>query len=298
MSFSRLILFAILIVQIIFCHGKVIPWTPVDWRTIPQAQEGDSFEVWYLLAPLLEEDFGSFGDIVHIYHGAIGLLNNRTAESYTLNYDANDFFRNSLFPTIATDANGTIDLIWDNGGAAFIYQGINITYWEGGRHLITNINGSLFNNFISNWSPNVNLTHAYYDMFGIVDLVANVVVLPSYDCFDFVWATLTFFYDNGAKLDYSTNVSRNYIMIYGGTPLDVTELYEYDSNVHQSIIDFYTFIQAKFSDLSAGQIFLAFIDLFLEGEFYLRQSTEYWSTQLELPLVGVHFYPTPLPGQP
>lgn len=36
--------------------------------------------------------------------------------SITINYDANDIMRASLFPFIQQLPNGSKDLVWDNGG--------------------------------------------------------------------------------------------------------------------------------------------------------------------------------------
>lgn len=296
MRVSLCILLLLLETRLVFSDNNT--WIPISWESVQVAEPGDVIDVWYLLAPLLEENFGDFGQYVNLYHGAIAFNNSRTGVSYTLNYDANDFFRNSLFPLIVEYPNGTRDLVWDNGGASFIYEGIDSLYWYAGQYRVANINGSAFNKYITQWLPTVNGSQPYYDMFSVVDAATGKFWITSYDCFDFVWQSFRILYgENGTLFDYSVNISRNFITIYGEAPMYYTTLFDEDPAIREQVIDFYAFIQAKYSDLSVSEFIDTFIAIVLQEVFYLRQSTDYWKTNLADPFIGVHFDVAPLPGQ-
>jgi len=275
---------------------SLAPWTPIDWTTVPKALSDDKVTVQYLLSPLLEEDFGDTLEYFNLYHGAIAFTNNRTGYEITINYDAFDLFRSSLFPKIIVFPNGTRELSWVNEGGAFIYLGINETYWTAGQYAVSVINGDLFNDYIVNYISSVNASYPYYNMFAVLDQFGVKPYLPSWDCFDFVWASMAYLYASGAKFDYSYQVKRNFANIYSAEPIDYTDLYESDPVVKNSIIDFYEFIDASFGDLSWIEFFDALSELF-EGEFYVRSSTKYWKADLHYPYMAVDFVGQPLPGQ-
>jgi len=284
-----------------FCTDEVNhmppPWTPIDWTTIPLAKPTDQVTVLYLLAPLLEEDFGNWLGDLNLYHGALGFFNQNSNYSITLNYDAYDFFRNSLFPKIAVYSNGTRDLVWDNGGASFIYMGINETYWEE-QYKVASVNGTVFNAYLSEFNSQINGTYPYYNMFSTLYQYGANPWLSSWDCFDFVWSSFDFLHKYGGVFDYSLHLKRNFANIYSSVaPADYTTLYNEDPVARENIIDFYAYTQLLVKDLSIMEFITATVEVF-EGIFYVRQSTEYWQATLHFPYIGLDFDEAPLPGQP
>jgi len=294
------------------CHGKILkhkpttsdqvgddpaPWTPVDWRTLPAASPADSVDLYYLVAPLLEDDIGPILGELGLYHGAIAFVNKNTNFSITLNYDADDIFRASFFPYIVSYPNGTKDLNWVNGGAAFIYMDINTTYWISGTYKVTTIPGNMYNDFISQWNAKVNVTEAFYDMFAVMDKWGGTCFVESWDCFDYVWESFQVLYDMGAKLNESLILNRDFSNIYvTEPPTDVTPLYFADPRVHDEIVAFYEFIEFKWGQLSWWEFIWDLLDTF-DGVFYYRQANTYWKMQLHPPFFGFDWYPDPLPGQ-
>jgi len=286
----------ILAVLVLALRSSSAAWVPIDWQTIPKAAADDDILVEYLIAPLLEEDFGNLLGDLDMFHGAISFTNRNTSYSITMNYDADDFFRASLFPEIVTSANGTKSLKWENEGACFIYLGVNRTYWTSYYPLIHHLPGSLFNRFLFEVIPQINTTWEYYNMFSIMDHWGGTVYLHSWDCFDFVVTSLRQLASWGAEIDNSQNVNRDYTNIYAREPpLRVTDLYYLDPHVRSDIIAFYEVLQLGLKDISLAELFLILVEDF-EGEFYLRSSTDYWKVRLHYPYMGLDWAPAKLPS--
>jgi len=272
---------------------SVPPWTPQNWTSLPSANADDKVEVFYLISPLLEEDFGDWLSYLNLYHGAIAFLNKNTNFSITINYDADDFFRNSMFPEIIQLPNGTRDLVWVNQGANFVYLGINWTYWISGELPVTTINGTIYNEFMCQWNSQINKTHPFYNMFSILKEWGSLAWEPSWDCFDFVWAAFAALNGLGAKFDVDLSFHRMYINSYSKIPpIDETILYYEDDNVREDIIDFFAFIQdSKYE--SWTEFVLSMMNIF-EGTFYIRQSDHYFQIQLHFPYFGFDWEAAPL----
>jgi hypothetical protein len=297
-----MLLRSIFVLVALFCcyavanDEKLPPWTPIDWRTLPPANADDQVAVYYLASPLLEEDFGDWLEYLDCYHGALGFQNLRTNFTITINYDANDFFRNSLFPKIVQQ-NGQTELVWINQGANFIYLGINESYWVAGQIVVSTITGTMYNDFISGWNSQVNNTYQFYNMFSVLYSYSSDAWLPSWDCWDFMWASFYILGDMGAQFDQNLQLNRNYANIYSSVPpVNYTALFEEDPQVKQDIIDFYEFTQAAFEDLSFFEFWKTLLEVF-EGDFYIRYSDEYWQAQLHWPYFAVDWDYAPLPGQ-
>jgi len=273
------------------------PWTPVDWKTLPQANPDDQVSVYYLVSPLLEEDFGDILKYINLYHGAIGFRNHRTNFSITINYDADDFFRNSLFPEVVKYDNGTRDLVWVNQGGSFIYLDINYTYWEAGIYETTVVNGTLYNMYISDFNSAINATYPFYNLFSVLEHFGATPWLPSWDCFDFIWSSFRFFADNGAVFDPNLKLKRNFANIYSSQPpIDYTELANEQPQIRENIIEFFEFIELKLSDLSLVEIFAMIVEVF-DGQFYVRYDDQYWLAQLQFPYFAIDYEVQPLPGK-
>jgi len=277
---------------------KTAPWTPVDWKTLPKALPTDEVVLWYLVAPLLEEDVGKLLATLNLYHGAIAFINTRTNFNITINYDAFDFFRSSLFPYIVTYPNGTKDLKWVNGGGSFIYMNINESYWISDQYKLGTMNGTVYNNFISQWNSQVNSSHPYYSMLSVTSGPNGTTYLPTYDCFDFSWQSFQALYSMGAQFNYSQSPHRDATTIYAASsPTKVTSLYYSDPQVRNQIIEFYEVLQAQLNGISWTSFILTILEMF-EGDFYFRYQTDYYQITLSYPYFGFDWFWDPLPGQP
>jgi hypothetical protein len=84
-ALMRLLIWVILSFNWAWCRDI---WTPLDWATLPKAFPGnlhpiivietceeDKVSVWYLVAPLLEQDVGNLLAGLQLYHGGIGFTN-------------------------------------------------------------------------------------------------------------------------------------------------------------------------------------------------------------------------------
>jgi len=288
----------LIIVSLLSIEAKIAPWTPVDWRTLPKASPNDFIEVWYLVAPLLEEDYGNLFKDLHGFHGAIAFRNLHTNFSITINYDANDLMHSSLFPFIVQEADGSKQLQWDNGGGNFIYYGINVTYWDEYMDVVGVMSGDSYNQFIAGWNAQVNASKPYYNMFSIRHAWNGTEWVPGWTCFDFVEEAFNQLYALGAQFDNSKSLNRNYINIYSQTaPSNVTGAYYSDPTMHEVIVDFYELIEVKAaSNMSIIELVLSLVEL-MEGNFYVRVDTDYWKVDLNIPFFALDWLPFALPGQ-
>eukprot|EP01114_Cavostelium_apophysatum_P019151 TRINITY_DN608_c0_g1_i1.p2 TRINITY_DN608_c0_g1~~TRINITY_DN608_c0_g1_i1.p2 ORF type:complete len:303 (+),score=57.45 TRINITY_DN608_c0_g1_i1:179-1087(+) len=283
--------------QLSFSKHVPNPWIPVDWTTIPQAEPSDKVEVWYLTAPLMEATYGDDLEYASLYHGAIGFNNTRTGDGYSINYDAFNFLHSSIFPEVVAYSNGSRDLNWVNGGASFIYSGINITFWHGPETtIIAWINGSVFNSYLSDFNAQINASYPYYNMLSITADFNAQPWVPAWDCFDFVWLSFGYIFEMGGDLDYSKHPKRNFANVYSSAPVDVTDLYHKDPEMHDTIVKFYELLDAKFSDMSWFDFFAAIVDL-VDGEFFVRVDESYWKCNLQTPYLGMSFWEGTLPGK-
>eukprot|EP01116_Phalansterium_solitarium_P014031 TRINITY_DN3153_c0_g1_i1.p1 TRINITY_DN3153_c0_g1~~TRINITY_DN3153_c0_g1_i1.p1 ORF type:complete len:300 (-),score=78.20 TRINITY_DN3153_c0_g1_i1:216-1115(-) len=273
--------------------GDPAPWTPVDWHTLPKASDADMIQVLYLVAPLLETDFGKWLGYAHAYHAAIGFINLNTGFNITINYDADDFFRATLFPVINEK---TKELTFENQGANFIYMGINQTYWEEEMTLVGTINGSVWNNYISGFNAKFNATYPYYNLLEVVNRNSTVYV-PSLNCFDFMWFSLWNLYDQGIQYVPNLTLKSNYANIYSNAmPEDVTQQYLTNATVHERVFQFYELLEAKVLKLGFKEL-LAEIVFVFKGDFYLRTSNTLYLIKLEYPYIDLLWAEKPLPGQ-
>jgi len=276
---------------------KLAPWTPIDWTTLPKANPGDFVEVFYLMAPLLEDQYGDLLRPIKAYHGAIAFNNLNGNLTITLNYDADDIVHAALFPHIKTFANGTRDLVWDNAGANFIYLGINETYWDVYNEIIAVIDGDTYNKFMAGWNAQVNSTYLYYDMFTLMNFFGGTTYLHSWTCFDYVFSAFDQLYALGAQFDYSKVVQRDDSNVYTrSVPENVTAQYFSDTVVHNEIVDLYELIELNAQNMTIFELIVTIIDV-LQGDFYVREATDYWRISLTAPFVAIDAVDAPLPGQ-
>jgi len=162
------------------------PWIPLDINTLPPANPNDQINIFYLIAPLMECDYGNDFTYIGAYHGGLGVYNLNSGFSITLNYDATPSFTQALIPNIS---NG--ELYWNNGGALFIYSGINATYWNSNFELLATIDGNTYTSFMK-WIGNYNNTNPWYNIWSVYKHFPENQLWASDDCFTFVWNTIDF----------------------------------------------------------------------------------------------------------
>jgi len=272
------------------------PWTPVDWRSLPPASATDEVQVLYLVAPLLEDDFGKWLSYFRAFHGALAFINLNTGFNITINYDADNFFRATLFPLISKLKNGTKVLDFENRGSNFIYMGINETYWEEEMTLVGTINGTAFNSFMSGFNAQTNATRPFYNMLAITESFSKPPLVPSYDCFQFFFESLSNLRDLGlVYVQNLTTLNSNYANIYSKHAENVTADYYFDEKQHERIVQFYEFMEAKVFHLNPIQLLEEVFRTF-EGQFYLRVSTDIWRANLTYPFIGIDWWPRTLPA--
>jgi len=252
-------------------------------------------QVIYLVAPLLTQEFGPLFSYIGGYHSGIALINVNTGFNITINYDADDFLRNNLFPFVTKLDNGTKVLEFVNGGANFIYMGINLTYWTQERTVIGEIDGTMYNTFMSNFNANTNASHPYYNLVQVTSNFSGKPFLPAYTCFDFVWESFTNLYKLGMRYEANLSLKATLGTIYAKSfPQNVS--LEYYAAEHDKIVAFYEFTEAKFGNMTfhelAAELFFVF-----DGDFYLRVDATLYKVKLKFPLVDSGYYLRALPWQ-
>jgi len=191
--------------QVVYSRPTVLPcgpWIPIDASSI-QPIPGDTYHVKYLLAPLMECEYGDYFAAVGSYHGGIGIFSaNNTQFAWTFEYDATPNFTAALMPQIDTDHHHVANnLTWDNGGGVFVYNGVNGTYWAI-QSLICSIDATTFSSFLS-WIGAYNVTNPYYYLWSVWTASpggGGRQLVPSNDCFTFVAQSFQFFQSQGVPL--------------------------------------------------------------------------------------------------
>jgi hypothetical protein len=272
-------------------------WVPVDWHTLPKANPDDKIEILYLVAPLLEGQYGPLFGYFDLFHGAIALKNVNQNTAITINYDAINFFHSSVFPYVYTLPNGTRYLEWQNGGANFIYLGINETYWTKTNEVVAITTGDVYNKFINTWNAQINATQPYYDMFSILDHYEGTLYVDGWDCFDFAVNSLQVLYEYGAEFTAQGPIGKDDVNVYTSiVPENMTEQFNNDPAVKETIIDFFELIQAQANNMSIFEIAMVVFETF-EGDWYVFERTDYWRIELTWPFFGLDFVNYTLPGQ-
>jgi len=293
----RISLFLFSLLYVIAVHARnipsVAPWTPIDWKDLPYADD-DRVQVFYLVCPLLEESFGNWLGDIGLHHGAIGFHNIDQKYNITINYDAFNFMRSSVFPIVNTN-NGT--LTWENGGATFVYAGINETYWNTAQYVVTTINGSQYWDFLSIYNAKINSSRPYYNMVSVVDTYGSPPYVSSWDCFDFAFDAFNYLYGIGAIFNDELTVSRNYANVYGDVPEDVTILFERDSTTHNNVIGFYEVLEGSDGNMTWTDYIENLGRIIAMGDIYVRNSESYWAVTLHWPDIDCVYDVALLPGQ-
>lgn len=270
--------------------AQLKPWTPINWRTLPVANDTDVVEVYYLIAPLMEDKYGKLFGSLHAYHGALAFLNKRTNFGFTVNYDAFNFVHSSLFPTIVVNASGHKSLQFDNGGGTFVYAGINQTYWTQEKQVVATISGALLNKFMQ-WNSHINATHPYYNLLGISQKWNATPYVPAWTCFDYVFLAFDYLQQNGANFSVTAGY-RDFSNIYSSAPLNITLTEQTDNQLHDNVIGFYEVFDREFKSLTFMELIYEILAT-LDGVFYIRISDSLYQAKLHYPYAGLDWYQVP-----
>jgi len=253
------------------------PWIPLDINTLPPANPGDQINIFYLIAPLMECDYGNDFTYVGAYHGGLGLYNINSGFSITLNYDATPNFIQALIPNIS---NG--ELYWDNQGAVFIYQGINETFWNSNFELLATINGTTYNNLMK-WTGSYNTSFPWYNIWSVYKHFPGTPLFPSDDCFTFVWNTINFLKGQGVSV-VPSQAKVSLLAFYSDTApvkVDYTNI-----TIKKDILAFYSSMVSKLDSLGVIGFIEVMIELALWENYYFHDGNDYYQVSLKFPWVG------------
>jgi hypothetical protein len=256
------------------------PWIPLDVNTLPQAAPGDKINVFYLVAPLMECEYGNDFTVIDAYHGGLGIINTNTGFAITLNYDAIPNFNNALLPYVNTSDN---TLQWSNQGAVFIYNGINETFWYSNMELVANINGDQYNKYMT-WIKNFNTSYPWYDLWtSLTDWPGDFFQPYSHDCFSFVWQS------------YAQLTSLGAVIVPSQTPIGLLTFYtdsapfkvDMTNPTNQlQVFKFYKDMSEKIEQLGVLGLIVVMVDLIFEPHYYFHVGTDYYEVKLVYPYVG------------
>uniref|UniRef100_A0A6B2LFK7 Uncharacterized protein n=1 Tax=Arcella intermedia TaxID=1963864 RepID=A0A6B2LFK7_9EUKA len=248
--------------------------------------------VFEIVAPLLECDYDDDFAALDAYHGGIGIINNSTGYTITLNYDAYPSFTEAILPQVITLPNGTKDLQWSNQGRVFIYAGINTSYWYTAMDQMAVINGNQFNSYIS-WIKSYNASFPWYNIWSVYDDWPGNMLLPNHECFNFIWESLTFLHGQGVTI-IPAKARTSFIALFASQK--PTKVDYNDPTVRSNIISFYEDMNDELNELGL----LGFMDILMQmvfyPTFYVRDNNDYYQLDLWDPWVGTLYVKVPTPG--
>jgi len=251
-------------------------------------------QVWYLEAPVFEGYFGPLFGYLDMFHSAFGILDLTTGINYTVEYDAMQEVPNATFPFVFTYPNGSEYLQWFNGGGICVSQGVNDTYYNHKKTLISVINGTQFNSFI-NWLPSDNNTYNHYETWCVYnkwDGTDSKAFIASSTCVDFNWRGFGKLYELGAKFNYDTHPRRDFINLYAG---GIKEVNYWDPLWNTKIIKFYKDLYV-YSAKSISEMILWLIEDIFDDKFVYSGGKYYLLDPFHYPFLGVEYRYDPLPG--
>jgi len=278
-----------------FAAGDCGPWIALNITTLPPALPSDKITIKYLVAPLLECDYGDDAWWIDAFHGGFSLKNERTGFLITLNFDASPSFTQAIIPTITKFPNGTVDLQWENRGRVFIYAGENDTYWDEAVIPLGVMNGTAYNSFMK-WIGNVNASNPHYNIWSVWTDWPGKPLMPNYECFAWVWDAFELMHELGAIFDPKVRPRQSFVALYSDSvPQKVDEK---DPEVMNDIVEFYEVLEAKINTVGVLGLLAEFWDIVMDGDFYIRKDDGYYHVALShFPYFGTHYTVIPLPWQ-
>jgi len=262
-----------------FSQADCGSWIPLDVNTLPDAHPDDQINVFYLVAPLMECQYGNDLALISAYHGGLGLLNTNTGFAITLNYDAIPNFEYALLPLVNQTDN---TLVWSNQGAVFVYSGINETFWYTNIELVANINGNMYNNYMK-WIKSFNTTYPWYDLWtSLNDWPGDFYPPLSHDCFSFVWQTFAQLETLGAKIIPSEAPIGLLTFFTNSPPIKV----DMTNPTNQlNVFKFYKDMREKIDEYSILGLVIVMVDLIIEPHYYYHVGEDYYEVKLTSPYV-------------
>ena len=105
-----------------------------------------------------------------------------------------------------------------DGGGICVQKFLNQTYYNAGFQYLTQVNGSVFNEFLD-WTVKDNVTYSEYELLtalpswsGSWNPRANFTAfINSSTCYDFNWRGIEWLYNHGAILDYNQTYKHDFI---------------------------------------------------------------------------------------
>eukprot|EP01128_Nolandella_sp_AFSM9_P008494 TRINITY_DN5205_c0_g1_i1.p1 TRINITY_DN5205_c0_g1~~TRINITY_DN5205_c0_g1_i1.p1 ORF type:complete len:314 (+),score=57.40 TRINITY_DN5205_c0_g1_i1:115-942(+) len=258
---------------------------------MPQADADHTITVSYLAAPLMYCSLKDELTILNGYHGGIGFTNTNTNTSYTINYDAYPSFSQAVFPGITTYPNGTTNMEWSIEGRAFIYEGINTTYWHIENKEVAKMNGIQYNAFLE-WLAVANKTFTRYDTVAVYKDYPGTPWLDGFECFQFVFELIKKVQELGGKLTPGlTHLHMAVASIYTNSKPQVVD---FDGPYHNEIIKFYQALELQYKQLGIINFIGEILKLLLFGDAYLFYENQYYKIDAAFPYFKQHWTLFPL----
>jgi len=250
------------------CWADCGPWVPLNANTLPHANPDDQIDVFYIVAPLMECGYNNDFALIDAYHGGIGIVNQNSGFSITLNYDATPSFLSALIPEIQGN-----NLVWSNQGAVFIYSGINVTFWYTKIELVANINGDQYNKYMS-WIGDFNASYPWYDLWTAVDSFPGKILPPyPHDCFFFVWETYSYLQTLGATIIPSETQVGLLAFLSDNVPVKVDMT---NPSVQKDVFNFYNDMVQDITDDGVLGMFEVMLKLVWNDNFYFHVGSDYY----------------------
>jgi hypothetical protein len=263
------------------------PWVPEPLTSIAKARPGDTIDVLYLVAPLLECSEGGLLAYADAYHGGIGFRNTRTGDEVTVNFDASPSFTGAIKPDIVKLPNGTVELKWQNTGAAFIYHApINYTYWASFSDVVGKVNGTVFNDFMFNYIAQANKTYHYYNIWSVFQSYPGKEWVANQECFNFVWGAFKELARLGSPVAPKT-LPMSFVTLYSNTmppKVDVS-----DQAQLKTMVAWYEELEEDLSSKGYLGYLAALWELLYKEVFYVRDNNYYYKVKLKFPYLGMHY---------
>jgi len=269
------------------------PWDAIDWKTMPMPKPDDTIEVRYVVAPLLYCSYKDLFSLIGGYHAGIAFVNKNTNYGFTLNYDAFPVFGNAIVPDIIVYPNGTKDLVWQNFGRVFVYEGINATYWHNANQVVGSMTGAQLLRFLSQFVANTNTTFPYYNLWRVYDHPNGKMLLDNYSCFNFVWSCFLEIQKLGGTILPNLHLNQSFGVAYSAK--NPEKVNYNDAKARDDIIKFYEAIEGKIKDLGILGFFLELFEIAIDGVFYVRNSTDYYKIDVHSPYVRLVYVDIPVP---
>eukprot|EP01124_Arcella_intermedia_P037353 TRINITY_DN998_c0_g1_i1.p1 TRINITY_DN998_c0_g1~~TRINITY_DN998_c0_g1_i1.p1 ORF type:complete len:318 (-),score=37.80 TRINITY_DN998_c0_g1_i1:154-1107(-) len=283
-------------------------WIVLNVSGLPPLDGTERVVVTNLVSALLECTEGDILTRLNGYHGGLGFTvyhPSQPSQVYfeiSLNYDAYPTFLGSIFPSMQYGLSGVPSMSWSAEGKVFVYEGINITFWDPekyGTKQIGEINGTVLKDYLE-WIVQYNNSNdpdqIFYDAVGLYTYYPmrpwDKVWFPSHECFSFVWESIHFFAEKGIIFDVKS-AKQSVIAIF--TTKDPVPISMDDPVQRQAVLTFYQIIsELLYQDTIAGVI-NAIREVMVNHQWYMHHRGEHYLIYPEFPYISTYFVELPFP---